>query len=84
MRTVSFSEARSHFKSVCDDVAHDVEETVITRRNADDLVLMSLEQYNALQERAYLTRNPIDAKILMDAIEELEAGRGQEHNLIEP
>lgn len=83
MKTMNFSEARSHFKQLCDTVTKNSQETIITRRDADSVVVMSLENYNILQESAYLMRNSVNAKRLLDAVEQLEAGEGQEHSLDE-
>ena len=47
MRVVSFSEARKHLKSVLDTVNDDANATIVTRRDADDAVVMSLDYYNS-------------------------------------
>ena len=44
---------------------------------------MSLDDYESLNETAYLMRSPKNAKRLIEAIEELEAGNGKEKELIE-
>ncbi|MFP3354047.1 type II toxin-antitoxin system Phd/YefM family antitoxin, partial [Pseudoalteromonas sp. SIMBA_153] len=53
MRVVSFSEARKHLKSVLDTVNDDANATIVTRRDADDAVVMSLDYYNSLMETVY-------------------------------
>jgi antitoxin YefM len=62
---------------VCDD--HDA--LIITRNQQQSVVLMSLEDYHALEETAYLLKSPANAKRLSEAIEELEAGKGTVHDL---
>jgi antitoxin YefM len=66
-------------EQVCDDHAP----VIITRKNNKSVVLMSLEDYQALEETAYLLRSPRNAKRLMDAIAELESGAGVERTLLE-
>nr|CAA6823101.1 MAG: YefM protein (antitoxin to YoeB) [uncultured Thiotrichaceae bacterium] len=58
MKTVSFTEARNSLKSVLDNVGNDADTTVITRRDAEDAVVMSLDYYNSLMETVYLLRSP--------------------------
>ena len=48
MRTISFTEARNGLKSVLDNVVDDADFTIITRRDADDAVVMSLDHYNSV------------------------------------
>ena len=66
-------------KKVCED--HDP--VIITRRNNEAVVMLSLEDYEALNETAYLLRNPRNAKRLLESIEELETGKGLERELVE-
>lgn len=66
-------------KKVCDDHAP----IIVTRKNNEAVILMSLEDYEALTETAYLMQSPKNAKRLIDSVEELNAGRGHERELIE-
>ena len=61
----------------------DREEVVITRAGHEPVVIVSLEDYEALKETAYLMRSPANARRLLDAMERLEAGRGEQHDLID-
>jgi antitoxin YefM len=70
MRTVNFSDARSNLKQVLDDVVADHSVTLIKRRDADDAVVISLEDYNAIEETMYLLSTPANAAHLMASIEE--------------
>ena len=63
--------------------ANDREEVVITRAGHEPVVIVSLEDYESLRETAYLMRSPANARRLLDAMERLEAGRGEPHDLIE-
>jgi antitoxin YefM len=82
MRVVNFTEARSHLKSVLDQVYQDADYTIITRRDAEDSVVMSLEQFNGLMETVHLLKTPANAKHLEKSIEEYRSGRVEEHCLI--
>lgn len=55
MKTISFSDARNNLKSVLDSVVDDADTTIITRRDSEDAVVMSLEYYNSLMETIYYT-----------------------------
>jgi antitoxin YefM len=62
---------------VCDD--H--EPLIITRNSEQAVVMMSLEDYKALEETAYLLRSTKNAQRLLASIAQLEAGQGQERSL---
>ena len=84
MRTLTFSEARNNFKEVLDRVAQDHVATLIKRRDAEDAVVMSLSDYNSLQETMYLLSTPSNATHLMESIAQLRAGKAKVRKLIEP
>jgi antitoxin YefM len=84
MNVVSFSDARNHLKEVIDRVVQDVDVTVITRRDAPDAVLMSLDQYNSLMETVHLLSSPANAAHLARSLSELRAGEDQLRDLIDP
>ena len=64
-------------QQVCDD--HDT--VVITRRRDQAVVMMSLEDYESLEETAYLLRSPRNAQRLRDAVDQLRDGGGNEREL---
>lgn len=66
-----------------DGVANDREEVVITRAGHDPVVIVSLAEYESLRETAYLMRSPANARRLLDAMERLEAGKGEERDLLD-
>ena len=82
MRTLSHPESRTRHAETLDAVANDREEVVITRAGHEPVVIVSLEDYEALKETAYLMRSPKNARRLLDAMERLEAGQGEPHDLI--
>lgn len=84
MRVISFSEARKHLKSVLDTVNDDADATIVTRRDADDAVVMSLDYYNSLMETVYLLKSPANAAHLAKSIAQYKAGETVVHGLIEP
>lgn len=81
MKTMSYTESRARYAEVLDAVVDDREEVVITRAGHDPVVIVSLEDYESLRETAYLMRSPANARRLLDAMEQLEAGRGVVHEL---
>ena len=74
MRTVNFSEARGKLKAVFDRVIEDADVTIITRRDADDVVVMSLAEWNSWQETNYLLASPANARRLTEALAQARAG----------
>ena len=74
MKVVNLSEARNQLKSVLDQVASDRDYTIITRRDADDAVVMSLEHYNSLMETVYLLKSPINSSHLAKSIKQHQSG----------
>ncbi|MDN5925025.1 MAG: type II toxin-antitoxin system prevent-host-death family antitoxin, partial [Xanthomonadales bacterium] len=84
MRAINFSEARSNLKAVFDRVIDDADVTIITRRDAEDVVVMSLTEWNSWKETEYLLASPANARHLLQAIADLDAGKGEHHALIVP
>jgi len=83
MKTMSYTDSRANYAKVLDDVTNDREAVVITRAGHEPVVIVSLADYESLRETAYLMRSPANARRLLDAMERLEADRGQVHELIE-
>lgn len=83
MRTLSYSESRANYAATLDSVLDDREEVIITRAGRDPVVIVALDDYESLKESAYLLRAPSNARRLLQAIDDLEAGNGSEHDLVE-
>lgn len=83
MRVISFSEARKHLKAVLDTVNDDANATIVTRRDADDAVVMSLDHYNSLMETVYLLKSPANAAHLAKSIAQYQAGKTAVHELVD-
>ena len=64
MRVMKFSDARNQFKQVIDQVVADCDVTIISRRDADDAVVMSLDTYNSMMETFHLLKSPANLKHL--------------------
>ncbi len=83
MDAISYTAARSNLAQTMERVCADHDPVIITRTKSPSVVMISLEDYEALLETAYLLRSPQNAKRLLDSIAELEAGKGTERELTE-
>lgn len=83
MRVVSFTEARNSLKAVLDSVVNDADTAIITRRDAEDAVVMSLDYYNSLMETVHLLRSPANAEHLNRSIAQFKAGQVTQRDLID-
>lgn len=81
MRVVNFSEARSSLKGVLDQTVADADFTIITRRDAPDAVVMSLDTFNSLMETVHLLKSPANAAHLTTSIEQYRKGNTVAHGL---
>ena len=63
-------------------VCQDHDPVIITRKNNEAVVMLSLEDYESISETNYLLRSPVNAKRLLDSIEELENGKGKVRELL--
>lgn len=82
MKIINYSEARNHLKRVIDNAVDDADVVIITRRDADDAVVMSLDHYKGLMETLHLLDNPANAAHLQQSIEQYRSGEVDEHELI--
>ncbi|MFM7675812.1 MAG: type II toxin-antitoxin system Phd/YefM family antitoxin [Synechococcus sp.] len=78
---ISYTAARANLAQTMNRVCGDHEPLIITRNGQPSVVMLSLDDYKALEETAYLLRSPANARRLLDAIDRLEAGLGQERAL---
>jgi len=83
MKAITYTDARANLARTIDAVCEDHEPVIITKKNERAVVMISLEDYEALQETAYLMRSPANARRLMESVDELEAGGGRERSLVE-
>lgn len=83
MKTFTYSTARANLADTMNRVCEDHEPVIITRNGDQSVVMMSLDDYNALEETAYLLRSPKNARRLIESIAALELGEGTERALAE-
>ena len=83
MNAMTYTEARETLAKTIRRVCRDHDPVIITRKREDAVVMMSLDDYESLTETAYLLRSPRNARRLLDAIRELEEGKGKERRLAE-
>lgn len=83
MDTISYTSARANLASTMEKVCEDHAPIIITRKNENPVVMMSLEDYQAMEETTYLLRSPVNARRLLESIAELEEGKGVDKELME-
>jgi antitoxin YefM len=83
MNALTYSQVRINLAKTMDKVCDDHSPVIITRRSQRSVVMISLEDYQAIEETAYLLRSPKNARRLLQSIVELESGGGSERALIE-
>lgn len=84
MQTLSVSETRANLKAVLDRVVADKAPIAIARAKGEGVVMISQSEWDSIEETLYLLQSPANAKRLIESIAELDAGKGEEHELIEP
>ena len=80
---ISYTAARANLAKTMEKVCNDHEPVIITRKRESPVVMISLEDFQAMEETTYLLRSPANARRLLESIAELEAGKGTERELIE-
>ncbi|WP_257276141.1 MULTISPECIES: type II toxin-antitoxin system Phd/YefM family antitoxin [unclassified Endozoicomonas] len=83
MDTISYTSARNNLAKTMQQVCFDHGPVVITRKGEQPVVMMSMSDYQSLQETAYLLRSPKNARRLFESIAELENRTGTERELME-
>jgi antitoxin YefM len=83
MEAISYTTARATLSSTMEKVCNDHAPVIITRKSEAPVVMMSLEDYEAMEETTYLLRSPANARKLLESIAELETGKGLEKELLE-
>lgn len=82
MRTMTYTTARNKLAKTINEVSRDHAPVIITRQNGESAVLMSLADYNAFEETAYLLRSPVNAARLLKAVRDVEKGKAKKRKLI--
>ena len=81
MKAISYTAARQNLAKTMEKVCKDHAPVIVTRKTTDSVVIMSLEDYEALEETAYLLRSPKNTRRLIESIAQLEEGQGSEREL---
>jgi antitoxin YefM len=84
MKVFSYTDARARLKEVMDRVVEDRTPVVVTRQKAEAVVMVSLADWEAMEETLHLLSSPANAERLRAAIAELDAGKGAEHDIALP
>ena len=84
MQVVTYTDARANLKDVMDRVVRDHDEVIVTRKNGKPVVMVSLDDWNAVRETMHLLSTPANARVLRESIAQLDAGKGGERELIDP
>jgi antitoxin YefM len=83
MKAITYTAARQNLAKTMEKVCKDHAPIIVTRKTTDSVVIMSLEDYEALEETAYLLRSPKNTRRLIESLVQLEEGRGSERNLLD-
>ena len=83
MEAVTYTAAREKLASLMDHVCNDHEPVIVTRNRDQSVVMLSLEDFKAMEETAYLLKSPANAKRLIDSIAQLAMEKGTERDLAE-
>jgi len=83
MDAISYTAVRANLSKMMEQVCNDHAPIIITRKRESPVVMLSLEDYQAMEETAYLLRSPANARDLLESIAALEEGEGLKRELIE-
>jgi antitoxin YefM len=84
MQTLSVSETRANLKAVLDRVVADKAPVQIVRPKGEGVVLIAQSEWEGMEETLHLLSSPANAKRLLEGIARMDAGEGEEHELIRP
>lgn len=82
MDAMTYTTVRANLASTMDRVCDNHEALIITRNGEQAVVMLSLEDYKALEETAYLLRTPANARRLLSAAAQLNAGKGVKREIV--
>ena len=83
MKAITYTNARQNLAKTMEKVCQDHSPIIVTRKTTDSVVIMSLEDYEALEETAYLLRCPRNIRRLIESVAQLEEGQGTERELLD-
>jgi antitoxin YefM len=83
MKAIYYSAARQNFAKLINQVCEEHEPLIITRKSTNNnVVMISLEDFNSIEETAYILKSNKNAKNLLESIKQYTKGKCQEHELI--
>ena len=83
MDAITYTHARANLAKTIENVCDDHSPVIVTKSRDRSVVIISLEDYQALEETAYLLRSPANAQRLLEAMKQLESGGGSMRELVE-
>ena len=83
MDATSYTAARANLAKTMERVCNDHAPVIITRKRESPVVMISLEDFQAMEETTYLLRSPMNARRLLESIAELETGNGTQRELVD-
>lgn len=83
MEAITYTAARQNLAKTMEKVCKDRTPIIVTRKTSNSVVIMSLEDYEALEETAYLLRSPKNTRRLIESVAQLENDKGTERELLE-
>jgi antitoxin YefM len=85
MAQVSYTDLRQHLARYLDEAVESKTPILVTRRGGKgNVVIVSEEEFHGWEETVHLLRSPANAKHLLRSIEDAEAGRMEERELMAP
>ena len=83
MQVMNFTEVRNNLKSIFDSVVQNSEEVIVNRKNGENVVIISLDEYNSMKETEYLMSSPANKQWLLKSIASAKSGRVKQRELSE-
>lgn len=83
MDVLTYSDTRANLKDVMDRVVNDRRPVVVTRQKAEAVVMVSLSDWNAMEETMHLLSTPANVEALRESVQQLDAGKGRVRKLID-
>ena len=83
MEAMTYTAARQNLAKTIEKVCKDHAPMIVTRKSSESVVIMSLEDFESLEETAYLLRSPQNTRRLIESVAQLENGNGIEKELVE-
>jgi len=83
MKSKTYTEAREKLSDLIEKVCEDHDPLIITKKRDRAVVMISLEDYESLEETSYLLRSPRNARRLLESIKEVEEGKGITKDLLD-